>query len=284
VCLAFCLSAYLAYNCFCVQSAYANSEDSRTTMARWIKQHASPGTALLLSDDLCFAPVALSDTELASGVKINTVPSYTDIPGNLRGASYVLIPKHPLEGREKVSGEAKSKQIQETLLKAGYAEVFTAGVSNAVMYWGFTPRNDVAFALYSLVPGDQRFAQKTRSDIVFSMQTGFYNVEKSGVWLARQARFAFNRELRRCSFALTPPPNVDEMHPTDIEVRCEATGVVVAHRFTDRTPFTVTVNTPKAGQTVLITSSRDFCPARDGNSSDTRSLALKLGSINAVAP
>jgi hypothetical protein len=284
LCLACCLSVYLACNCYCVQSAFAGLEDSRITMARWIKQHATPGTTLLLSDDLCFAPLALRDITSASGIKISAVPGYTDIPGSLSGASYVIVPKFPLEGREKISGEAKAKQIQETLLKAGYAEVFAAGVSNAVMYWGFTPRNDVAFALYSLIPGDQEFAKKNPTDGAITARTGFYNPEKSGIWLERQARFAFNRDLRAFSFALSPPPNVDAGHPIDTKVLCEATGVVFAHHFTGNSSFEVTVNAPKAGQTVLITSSRDYCPAREGSSPDQRSLAVKLHGMNAVAP
>lgn len=136
---------------------------------------------------------------------------------------------------------------------------------------------------YSLIPSGESVVRKT-SESVIEMQAGFYNVEKSGVWLARLARFAFIRDLRQFSFALLPPPNTDAAHPADVEVRCEATGVVVAHRFTDRTPFTVTVTAPRAGQAVLITSSREYCPAREGTSADTRNLAVKLYEIKAVAP
>jgi hypothetical protein len=139
-------------------------------------------------------------------------------------------------------------------------------------------------AYYRLIPDDRNFTQKALFDGVITTQKGFYNPEKSGVWMARRARFTFTRDLRLCSFSLSPPPNVDVGHPADIEVRCEAAGMVIAHRFTDRTPFTVTVDAPKAGQTVVVTSTMSFCPARAGTSADTRRLALKMHGMNAVAP
>ena len=57
---------------------------------------------------------------------------------------------------------------------------------------------------YGLIPGTQGVIRKTQSESVIDMQTGFYDVEKAGVWLARQARFAFNRDLRRCAVRRVP--------------------------------------------------------------------------------
>jgi hypothetical protein len=134
------------------------------------------------------------------------------------------------------------------------------------------------------VPGEQRAARSTLFGNAITLLEGCHRPEVAHVWLTREARFAFNRDLRRCSFKLKPPPNVDAGHPSDIEVRCEGAGVVIAHRFTDRSPFTVTVDAPKAGQTVLVTAGRELCPDREGVSTDTRCLALDLYGMETLAP
>ena len=111
----------------------------------------------------------------------------------------------------------------------------------------------------------------------------FHAPEAGHVWLRRDARFSFARSLRSCSFKLKPPALASPDRPVDVVVRMGTGQTVCSHRFTDARPFVVTLDAPKAGQTVSIQSSRSFCPSRDGGGTDTRDLALDMYAFQAAS-
>jgi len=110
------------------------------------------------------------------------------------------------------------------------------------------------------------------------LEAGFHPPEVPHVWTMAEARFAFVAPSpgATASFTMAPAPlDISADHPVTVDITLPD-GAVTRRVFTDRRPQTVSFPCQEGRNPIQLTTDRTWVPAEHSDSSDIRSLGLRL--------
>lgn len=139
-------AALLLWNAYAAHAAWMAVEDSRVLVMHWLGAHASEGNVAVVSRDMGFAPAALRETSLGSGIAFRTPESFLDTKDVLDGADYAVIPVNPLSESniQATYPEAELNALDARLHGEGFRRVLSVGTLPHALLVAYAFRHPLA--------------------------------------------------------------------------------------------------------------------------------------------